>query len=135
MMQTMPIRKPHANARKLRKNMPPAEQRLWYFIRNKQLGDFRFRRQHSVGPYITDFACVEARLVIELDGDQHALGTAPARDEKRDAFMESDGWKALRFWNRDVYENIDGVLESILDACENSKRAIEIEKSQQDEIS
>ncbi|MEO1243243.1 MAG: DUF559 domain-containing protein [Pseudomonadota bacterium] len=112
MLQTMPIRKPHANARKLRQNMPPGEQRLWYFIRNRQLDDFRFRRQHSIGPYIADFACVEARLVIELNGDQHALGSAPARDEKR-----------------------DGVLESILDACENSKRAIEIEKSHQDETS
>lgn len=123
------MRKPHPNARALRKEMPSAEQRLWHFIRKKQLGGFRFRRQHTVGPYIADFVCIEARLVIELDGDQHALDAAPARDAKRDADLESEGWTVLRFWNHEVYDNIDGVLDAILDACENSKRALEIEKS------
>jgi len=89
----MPIRKPNAKAKSLRKDMPPAEQRLWYFIRRKQLGGFRFRRQHSIGPYIADFACLEVKLVIELDGE---------------------GWTVLRFWNHDAYKNIDGVQEKIL---------------------
>jgi very-short-patch-repair endonuclease len=132
MLQTMPIRKPHKNARKLRKDMPSAEQRLWYFIRRKQLGGFRFRRQHTIAPYIADFVCVEAKLVIELDGEQHGLDGAPEHDEKRNAFMESEGWAVVRFWNNDVYDNIDGVLEMILDAAGNSVRALEIEKSRKD---
>ncbi|MHA7872631.1 MAG: endonuclease domain-containing protein [Hyphococcus sp.] len=117
----MPIRKPHPNAKSLRKDMPSAERKLWARIRNKQLGGFRFRRQHTVGPYIADFACVETRIIIELDGDQHGADDG-ARDAKRDAFIESKGWQVLRFWNNDVYGNIDGVLDVILDACENARR-------------
>ncbi len=125
------MRKPHPSARKLRKDMPEAEQRLWYFIRRSELGGFRFRRQHTIGPYIADFACLEAKLVIELDGDQHALGDAPKRDEKRDAYLIAEGFEVLRFWNNEVYENIDGVLEAILDAAMNSVRAKQVESSQQ----
>lgn len=117
----MPIRKPHPNAKTLRKDMPSAERKLWARIRNKQLGGFRFRRQHTIGPYIADFACIELRIVIELDGDQHALDDG-ARDMKRDTFIETEGWAVLRFWNNDVYGNIDGVLEIILDACANTLR-------------
>jgi len=125
------MRKPHPNARKLRKDMPEAEQRLWYFIRRKELGGFRFRRQHTIGPYIVDFACVESNLVIELDGDQHALGDTPERDGKRDAYLNQQGFEVLRFWNNEVYENIDGVLEVILDAAMNSARAKQADDSQQ----
>jgi len=129
----MAIRKPHPNARALRKDMPSAEQRLWYFIRKRQLGGFRFRRQHTIGPYIADFVCVEARLVIELDGDQHGRDAAPSRDEKRNAFMEKKGWMVVRFWNDEVYKNIAGVLETILDAAMNSVRAIQFQKSENNE--
>jgi len=132
-VQSMPIRKPHPNARKLRKDMPSAEKRLWYFIRRKQLGEFRFRRQHTIGPYIADFVCVEAKLVIELDGEQHGKDEATAYDQTRNAFMEREGWVVVRFWNNEVYDNIDGVLEAILDAAMNSVRAMEIEKSESDE--
>ncbi|GAB4519301.1 MAG: hypothetical protein Tsb0010_03590 [Parvularculaceae bacterium] len=111
--------------------MPPAEQRLWYFIRRKQLGGFRFRRQHTIGPYVADFACVEARLVVELDGDQHGRDDAPLRDKDRDAFMEKEGWTVLRFRNHDVYGNIDGVLETIQGAAVNSVRASKLETSRQ----
>ncbi len=135
MVQNIPIRKPLPNARKLRKDMPSAEQRLWYFIRRKQLGGLRFRRQHTIGPYIADFVCVEAKLVIELDGEQHGLGGAPEHDEKRNAFMESEEWAVVRFWNNEVYDTIDDVLEMILDVAGNSVRALEIEKSASDEIS
>ncbi|MEO1015139.1 MAG: endonuclease domain-containing protein [Pseudomonadota bacterium] len=110
----MPLRKPHPNAKALRKDMPPAERRLWAKLRNRQLGGFRFRRQHTVGPYIADFACVEARLIVELDGDQHGRDDAPARDARRDAFLEEQGWRVLRFWNHEAFENLDGVLETIL---------------------
>lgn len=108
--------------------MPSAERKLWARIRNKQLDGFRFRRQHTIGPYVADFACAETRIVIELDGDQHAFDEG-ARDRKRDAFIESEGWQVLRFWNNDVYGNIDGVLEVILDACEYAKRAKDYEES------
>jgi len=121
MIHTMPIRKPHPNAKTLRKDMPSAERKLWARIRNKQLGGYRFRRQHTIGPYIADFACVETKIVIELDGDQHSFDDG-ARDAKRDAFIEGEGWRVLRFWNNDVYGNIDGVLEVILDACEIARR-------------
>ncbi len=130
----MSIRKPHPRAKSLRKEMPPAEQKLWARLRRKQLGGFRFRRQHTIGPYIADFACIEARVVIELDGYQHGADDG-ARDRTRDAFIEGKGWAVVRFWNNDVYKNIDGVLETIFDACEHSRRALEIERSNIDEHS
>ena len=110
--------------------MPSAEKRLWFFIRKRQLGDFRFRRQHTIGPYIADFACVEAMLVIELDGDSHGTDEAATYDERRNAFMEAQGWIVLRFWNSEIYENIDGVLTTILDAAENGARELAIAKSE-----
>ena len=102
--------------------MPEAERRLWVRLRDRQLGNFRFRRQHTIGPYIADFACIEAMLVIECDGEQHGFDEALARDAKRTAFMESEGWMVLRFWNREIRDNMQGVLETILDAAENSVR-------------
>lgn len=127
------MRKPHAIARALRKDMASAEKRLWYFIRKKQLGGFRFRRQHTIGPYIADLVCVEAKLVVELDGEQHAYDREEPRDRKRDAFIEARGWPVLRFWSHEVYDNINGVLETILNAVMNSVRAVEFERSKTDE--
>jgi len=129
----MPIRKPHPKAKPLRKDMPPAEQRLWYFIRRKQLGGFRFRRQHSIGPYIADFACLEVKLVIELDGEQHAYDDG-ARDRKRDAYLEQEGWTALRFWNHDVYKNIEWVQEEVLRMANALVKAEETEPGHGDEM-
>ena len=103
--------------------MPPAEQKLWARIRRKQLGGFRFRRQHTVGPYIADFACLEAKLIIELDGDQHGQDEAPMRDARRDEFLREQGFEVLRFWNNAVYEEIDSVLDVILEAATDSARA------------
>jgi very-short-patch-repair endonuclease len=120
------MRKPHPNVRSLRKEMPSAERRLWYFIRRRQLGGFHFRRQHTIGPFVADFACLEASLVLELDGDQHGLEAASARDAARDACIEAEGFDVLRIWNREVYSNIDGVLELILDAANNGVRAKEL---------
>ncbi len=110
----MPIRKPNHKAKSLRKSMPPAENRLWYFIRKKQLNNLRFRRQHSIGPYIADFACLEVKLVIELDGEQHGFDENIKKDKIREQFMETAGWCVLRFWNEEIYKNIDGVRETIL---------------------
>ena len=104
--------------------MPPAERRLWRGLRNRRLGGFRFRRQHTIGPYIADFACIEAHLVVELDGDQHGRGEAPARDGVRDAYMEGAGWRVERFWNEEVFRNMEGVLNVILSAAEENIRAL-----------
>lgn len=98
-------------ARSLRSHMTQAEQKLWYALRNKQLQRHRFRRQHAIGSYIADFACIEARCIIELDGGQHQAQAT--YDQRRTEFLEAQGWKVLRFWNNDVLVNIEGVLSII----------------------
>lgn len=115
------MRRPHPNARKLRNDMPEAERRLWSRLRLKQLGGFRFRRQHTIGPFIADFVSVEAMLVVELDGAQHGRDDAPARDARRDAFIEDKGYLVLRFWNEAVMRRMDDVLNAIhRAACERA---------------
>jgi primosomal protein N' (replication factor Y) len=93
-------------ARKLRRDMTEVERLLWHGLRRGQLG-WRFRRQHPIPPYVVDFACIEARLVIEADGGQHAeLG----EHEQRDLDLRNKGWRVLRFWNNDILENQVGVI-------------------------
>ena len=87
-------------ARELRSNMTDAERLLWRALRNKQINAHRFRRQHPIGPYIADFACIEAKLVIELDGGQHQ--TQETYDGQRSEFLRAQGWRELRFWNNEV---------------------------------
>jgi len=99
------------NARTLRRNLTDVERLLWRALRDKQLGGHRFRRQHPIGRYIADFACIEQKLVIELDGGQHQEQLA--YDEQRTAFIQAQGWQVLRFWNNDVLNNLDGVLTTI----------------------
>ena len=98
-------------ARRLRKNPTEAEKRLWYHLRRKQLDGFRFRRQRPIGRYIVDFTCLEASLIIEVDGGQHAFRSE--QDYERTRFLEAQGFRVMRFWNNDVLENTDGVLETI----------------------
>ena len=98
-------------AQALRYNQTDAEGLLWHYLRNKQLGGYKFRRQQPIGPYIADFACLSQKLLIELDGSQHAA--RQDYDEKRDAFLREKGYRVLRFWNNEVFENCFGVLESI----------------------
>ena len=98
-------------AQALRHNQTDAEGLLWHYLRNKQLGGYKFRRQQPIGPYIADFACLSQKLLIELDGSQHA--TQQDYDEKRDAFLRERGYRVLRFWNNEVFENCFGVLERI----------------------
>jgi very-short-patch-repair endonuclease len=100
-------------ARQLRREMTDAERRLWKHLRNDQLGGCTFRRQHPIPPYVADFACVDARVVVEVDGGQHADSH---RDAARDAFLVQHGWRVLRFWNNDVLANTEGVLLQILAA-------------------
>ena len=87
------------------------EQIIWLAVRNRRLGGFKFREQHTIGDHnVVDFACREAMLVVELDGGQHD----PIVDAPRTAFLEAKGYRVLRFWNNDVIENREGVLETIL---------------------
>ena len=96
-------------ARSLRVRSTDAEQRLWRHLRSRQLEGAKFVRQFPIGPHIADFACRAARLVIELDGGQHS----PEIDAPRTGSIEALGYRVLRFWNNDVLENTDGVLEVI----------------------
>ncbi|MEO8104186.1 MAG: endonuclease domain-containing protein, partial [Betaproteobacteria bacterium] len=107
----MGVRSVVAAARKLRRNSTEVERKLWHRVRDKQIEDFRFRRQRPIGKYIVDFVCLEANLIIELDGSQHA--DAVTADAARTQFLESLGYRVLRFWNNEVLENIEGVLERI----------------------
>ena len=110
----MGVRRIVAAARKLRRTSTDVERRLWHRIRDKQIEGFRFRRQRPVGRFIVDFICLDARLIVELDGGQHAENVA--HDKKRSAFLESLGYRVLRFWNNEVIENMDGVLERLREA-------------------
>jgi very-short-patch-repair endonuclease len=99
--------------------MTEAEKRLWFRIRRRQLSEHQFRKQVELGSYIVDFCCFKERLVIELDGGQHAEITA--YELKRRAYLEGNGYRVLRFWNNEVFENIDGVLETIVRALKAPK--------------
>jgi very-short-patch-repair endonuclease len=88
-----------------------AEIRLWSRLRRKQLEGFRFRRQHPLGPYVVDFFCAATRLIVEVDGGQHAED-----GEARTNWLEARGYRIIRFWNNDVLANTEGVLSTILDA-------------------
>lgn len=96
----------------LRTNSTDAEKRLWHALRNRQLLGHKFRRQHPIPPYIVDFVCLERRLVVELDGGQHA--EAVVYDASRTVFLEGLGYRVLRFWNNEVLGNPQAVLEEIL---------------------
>jgi len=98
-------------ARQLRRDMTDAERQLWRHLRQRQLDGHRFRRQHPIGPFVADFVCLEQRLVIEVDGGQHADS---ASDGRRSQFLMQQGCCVLRFWNHDVLGNIEGVVASIL---------------------
>ncbi|WP_421792658.1 endonuclease domain-containing protein [Hyphobacterium sp.] len=109
------MRHPHRDkARKLRRDQTDAEGKLWYLLRNRNLAGRKFKRQLPVGPFIADFACLELKLIIEADGGQHA--DQKSYDDERTAWLESKGWRVLRFWNHDILTNLDGVAESILEA-------------------
>jgi very-short-patch-repair endonuclease len=101
-------------ARTLRRNATDAERAMWRLLRDRRLAGIKFRRQVPIGPFIADFASIAHRLVVEIDGGQHAESPSDAR---RDAFLAAEGWRVLRFWNNDVTQNRDGVLESIAQAA------------------
>jgi len=100
----------------LRRQATPAERRLWACLRKRQLAGRRFRRQHSIGPYVVDFYCPSERLVIELDGAGHEDVARACYDARREAYLRSRGLRVLRFENRQVLEQLDTVLEAIRQA-------------------
>jgi adenine-specific DNA-methyltransferase len=109
----------------LRRDMTDVERKLWYALRNRQLGGFKFRRQATIGTYIVDFLCADANLVVELDGGQHDA----AADAPRTAYIEARGYRVIRFWNIDVNESFDGVLQIIADAAAEGRRRRPIQPS------
>ena len=100
-------------AKMLRQNMTDAEKRLWRHLRAHRLGEEKFRRQQTIGPYVADFVHFGARLIVETDGGQHNEST---HDAMRDAWLSSQGFRVMRFWNNDVLNDTQAVLEAILHA-------------------
>jgi very-short-patch-repair endonuclease len=98
-------------ARQLRKNLTDAERRLWSRLRVEQIAGCKFRRQAPIGRFIVDFVCYQENLIVELDGGQHAIRTR--EDDERTAWLNSQGFQVVRFWNNLIFEDLDAVLESI----------------------
>ncbi len=98
-------------AKRMRKEMTPAERKLWYALRGRRLVGYKFRRQVPIGRYIADFVCFNPKLIVEVDGGQHHNN---AYDEGRDNWLKTQGFKLVRFWNPDVLKNISNVVETVL---------------------
>ena len=107
-------------ARKLRSNQTDSELKLWLQLRGRRLAGLKFRRQVPIAGFIADFLCEEAKLIVEVDGGQHA---EPSRsDMERTRIMQDAGFSVLRFWNNEVLANIDGVLQRILETAQRAER-------------
>jgi very-short-patch-repair endonuclease len=107
------VRSLTAVAKRLRKDSTDAERHLWRHLRDRQIEGFKFRRQQPIGRYVVDFVSLERKLIVEVDGGQHSLDPG---DKIRDAWLRAEGYSVLRFWNNQVFINLEGVLESIRDA-------------------
>jgi very-short-patch-repair endonuclease len=105
-----------AFARQLRQTQPDAESLMWALLRDRRLAGFKFRRQHPVEPYVLDFYCHKVKFAVELDGGQHNTDVARRYDEERTLFLTRQGIRVLRFWNHDVLQDTDAVLEAIHNA-------------------
>jgi len=101
-----------SRSRRLRRNSTDAEKKLWNALRSRQLNGFKFRRQVEIDGCVVDFLCPARRLIIEVDGGQHT----PERDARRSAYLKSQGFRILRFWNLEVLQNLDGVWTTIEEA-------------------
>jgi very-short-patch-repair endonuclease len=104
----------HQRARRLRRDQTDAERKLWMRLRARQVNGAKFRRQHPIGPYITDFCCPERKLIVELDGGQHAF--QKDGDQLRTKLLVKQGYRVLRFWDHEVLTALDAVLEQIVEA-------------------
>ena len=108
-------------ARRMRKEPAPAERLMWRLLRNRRLAGFRFRRQHVIGRYIADYYCAVARLVVELDGDTH-VGNEEA-DMRREGYLREQGLRVIRFWNAQLFEDSESILDAVYAACLEGTRA------------
>ena len=106
-------------SRELRQNSTDVEKILWYYLRNNQLNGYKFRRQEAIDKYIVDFVCFEKKLIVELDGGQHNENDNITKDNQRTKFLENNNFKILRFWNNEIIENIENVLNKIYETLEN----------------
>jgi very-short-patch-repair endonuclease len=106
-------------SRRLRRDMTDAERRLWYGLRKRQLQGHKFRRQHPIGNYTVDFVCLDARLIVEVDGGQH--GERVDYDAARTRWLEQQGYRVLRFWNDEVLQGLDSVLDLIWQALASGR--------------
>ena len=97
-------------ARNLRKNSTIQERRLWNLLKNRQFHNLKFKRQQPIGDYIVDFICKEAKIIIEIDGGQHNEPKNIEYDKSRTEYLNTLGYKVIRFWNNEIYENIEGVV-------------------------
>ena len=110
-------------ARSLRRESTTGEHRLWWHLSNRQLAGFKFRHQSAIGPYIADFACMELKLIVEIDGPSH--DGRLAYDQNRSAFLARRGFRVERFAAEEVFENLIGVVEAILALALERKRELE----------
>lgn len=106
-------------AKIMRRHPTDAENFLWQHLRAKRFLGLKFKRQEPIGNYIADFICYEKKIIIELDGGQHARKRNELEDKKRDEWMKSQGFKILRIWNNEVLQNLEEVLETIAGECES----------------
>ncbi len=106
--------KTFTNSYELRHHMTDAENKLWQVLRSHRLEAIHFRRQHAIGQYVVDFCAPRQKLIIELDGGQHL--EQQEYDAERSAYLESKGYRIVRFWNNDVFDNLDGIVSVILEA-------------------
>jgi very-short-patch-repair endonuclease len=106
-------------ARRLRRDQTDAERVLWFRLRDRRLGGWKFRRQFPIDRFIVDFFCADAHLIVELDGGQHAMQTEA--DLQRTKILDAMGYFVLRYWNNDVMRNIDGVIEDIAATLERHR--------------
>lgn len=111
-------------AGELRKQTTPAEKKLWAYLRLMREDGVRFRRQHAIGPYITDFCAPRRKLIIELDGSQHL--EQAEYDERRTQYLNALGYKVIRFWNSEVMKDINGVIRAIMQALEEENKQDEV---------
>jgi len=102
----------------MRTGQTDAEAKLWLHLRGKRFSGYKFKRQQPIGPFIVDFVCLRQRLIIEADGGQHT--DAAEYDQSRTAWLEAQGFRVLRFWNNDILQRTDDVLDSILNALNGS---------------
>src|SRR5688572_5902112 len=101
-----------ARTRTLRKEFTLAEQHLWYWLRDRRLNNYKFRRQYVIGPYIVDFVCLKKHVIIEIDGGQHMENIS--YDENRTIYLNGRGFRVLRYWNNEVLSEMESVLKDIL---------------------